>query len=180
MACMRCKLAVLGSLALALPAPAQEPCGIRGVFVTVSPEVAAPGEVVEITLTNNSDKPISLPNSSTYEGVFSGSACTGTSVFNPISLTMILEIPPGESIMRSWDQMDDSGRQVPDGTYSFDVRYLSTNSLVLACCPEVTIARDADGKSPWAMAIMAGILVVVAARLIGRRWVAKPASGLSA
>ena len=139
---MRLTFATIALFALALPTTAQVPCGIPGVTVTVSPSIAAPGQVIFVTLTNNSSQLINLPSSCTFQAVFAGPTCSGTSVFSPVCLSVITPIPPGTSDVMSWDQRDDSGVQVPDGDYAFWIRYYDASWSMTGCCPTVTIASD--------------------------------------
>src|SRR5262245_53052229 len=112
----------LAKIALALAAPAicshhtlaQQACGLPGVTVSVSPDCATPGQVIQVTLTNNSNQVITLFSSCVYTNVHPSADCTGTPVFSPICLAVLTPIPPGQSKTQSWDQKDDNGIQVPN------------------------------------------------------------------
>ena len=132
----------LAKIALALVAPAigshlalaQQACGLPGVTVTVTPECAAPGQMIQVTLTNNSNQVITLFSSCVYTNVHASSDCTGAAVFSPICLAVLTPIPPGQSKTQPWDQKDDNGIQVPDGDYSFSISYMGGG-----CCASVAI-----------------------------------------
>jgi hypothetical protein len=113
---------------------AQQTCGMQGVTVTVTPECAAPGEMIKVTLTNNTNQVITLPSSCVYKSVHPSSDCTGQAVFTPLCLAVLTPIPPGQSATMPWDQLDDNVQQVPDGEYSFSIAYIGG-----ACCASVTI-----------------------------------------
>ncbi len=160
---MRYLLASFGVLLASIPAVAQTPCRLPGVAVSVSPSIAAPGQVVSVTLTNNSNQVIQLPSSCVFEAVHAGSACSTVPVLSPICLFVIVPLAPGHSYTGAWDQTDDNGAQVPSGSYSFFVRYWDAafTSLV-SCCPELTIAnafatasaqpRNGAGSNPLTLA----------------------------
>jgi len=119
---------------------AQTPCGLPGVTAIVSPSTAAPGQLVQVTLTNSSDRLIQLTSSCNFGGVYPGATCTGVPVFTPICLAVIVGIPPGTSYTSVWRQTDNGGVQVPNGTYSFSVRYVdATFANAFTCCVPVTI-----------------------------------------
>ena len=129
-------LALVAPAILAPLARAQQSCGIPGVTVTVSPECALPGQTIQVTLTNNSNQVITLPSSCVYSNVHPSSGCTGQPVFSPFCLAVLTPVPPGQSKTQPWDQKDDNGLQVPDGTYSIAIDYLGGG-----CCASVTIGR---------------------------------------
>jgi hypothetical protein len=139
-------LASLGLLLLSLPVAAQSPCGSPEITVTVSPPIAAPGEIVSVTLTNGSDRVIVLPSSCTFVSVHSDLACT-TWVATRSCLTINVEIGPGESCTEEWGQTDDDGQQVPDGTYTFGVWYSDGPNFVQCCAAGVTVTSECDSAS---------------------------------
>lgn len=145
---MRHLLAAFGVLLASAPSVAQTPCGLPGVTVSVSPPIAAPGQVVSVTLTNNSSQVIQLPSSCVFEAVHAGSACSSVPVASFICLFVIIPIAPGQSYTGSWDQTDDNGAQVPSGTYSFFVRYWDAGfTSLVSCCPELTITNSCAAAS---------------------------------
>lgn len=130
----------LSAFAFSSPfAHAQQACGLTGVTVTVSPECAAPGQVILVTLTNNSNQVITLPSTCVFESVHASTDCTGPIVFGPVCGAVILPVPPGQSRTQPWDQKDDNGLQVPSGDYSFSISYLRGG-----CCAGVTIGPPAS------------------------------------
>ena len=137
---MKLILATIALLAPGLSATAQVTCGISGVTVTVTPQFAAPGQVISVALTNNSGQDIHLPSSCTFQGVHAGAGCGGNAVFAPGCLAVITTVPTGTSSVMPWDQRDNSGQQVPDGVYSFAIHYYDSTWNQQSCCPTVTIA----------------------------------------
>lgn len=145
---MRYALTVLSLFLLLLPAAGQTPCGLPGVTVTVSPSVAAPGQPVQVTIENASGQLIQLPSSCAFGAVYPSADCTGTPVLTPLCLAVIVPIPSGQSYSGTWNQGDDFGQQVPDGTYSFNVWYYdATFGATYTCCPEMTITGTCGAAS---------------------------------
>jgi hypothetical protein len=147
-------LAPVMLFALAFPAAPQTPCGPPGVTATVTPAVASLGQVIQVTLTNNSSSEITLPSSCVFTGVFPDPACGGTAVALVPCPAVLTPIPPGGSFTQEWNQTDSFGQQVPPGTYSFDIFHSDG-----ACCPAVTIAVPVPALPVPAV----GALVVLAA-----------------
>jgi hypothetical protein len=139
---------------LALPAAAQlcgsaeTACGLSGVTVVVSPACAAPGELVEVRVANESNQTITLPTGCTYVGVTEGRGCGGPLVFGPACTLGLVPIPPGTSYAASWLQNGPAGAPVPPGTYSFEVWYYGAGlTNLVQCCAEVTLASDCSSAS---------------------------------
>jgi hypothetical protein len=72
-----CSIALLTAFAFTLPAGAQVPCGPAGVAATLDPQLALPGEPIQVTLTNNSSGSIYLPSHCVYTGVDRGNRRQG-------------------------------------------------------------------------------------------------------
>lgn len=130
--------AALLPLALCAPAAAQAPCGLPGVTISVSPQSAAPGELIEVTLRNDSGSTIQLPSSCLYTSVNAGD-CSAEAVFTPACAEVLVPIPTGTSHTATWKQNDNGGAQVPAGTYSFTVGYLDKSGAGHKCCAKVAI-----------------------------------------
>jgi hypothetical protein len=122
------------------------------VTATVTPAFAVPGEPVLVELTNNSTETITLPSSCTYAAVHSGVACGGSPVFAPICLTVLTPIPPDGTRSMIWDQRDNDGAQVPEGTYSFAISYYDGTFTQTGCCVSVTISSSFCDASDGALA----------------------------
>ena len=72
-------------------------------------------EPVTFGVKNQSNLSITLPNSAPWYVV---NRTTGETVYQPISLPVLIDFPPGESKVWVWDQKDNAGRQVKPGSYS--------------------------------------------------------------
>ena len=131
--------APLALLALIAPAAAQIQCGMPGVTASANPPIAAIGQPVQVTLTNNTNQTIQLPDSCTFNSVHAGPNCAGPPVFAPFCLQVITPIPPGGSATTPWDQKNNNGQQVPNGTYSFDISYFDTAFNSFSCCVQLLI-----------------------------------------
>ena len=131
-------ISVLGSAS----AVAQANCGTTDVLVTVFPLLAAPGEWIDLVLTNNSNQSIYLPHGCVYEGVYPNPACNGTPVSGFFNCGPASEIPPGHSDWDRWDQLDNAGQQVPNGIYSFTIVYSDGAGNLVGCCPTVIIGME--------------------------------------
>jgi len=142
---------------------AETSCGLPGVKAVVSPACAAPGQVVLVTLKNDSDETITLPSGCIYIAVHPGTACASAPVLSPPCTFSLVPIPPGGSCTRPWFQNDNQGGQVPPGTYSFTIWYYDAGyANLIECCPEVTISsscirasavpRNGSGSNPQTLA----------------------------
>lgn len=146
-------------LVLACPVAAQD-CGLPGVTTTVTPAVAAVGEIVEVTLHNGSDEVIQLASSCVFYSVHPGAGCVAPPVSGATCLWIWIDLEPGESHTSVWGQADDWGAQVAPGVYSFAVSYWTEDSTELhECCPEVTVCasatatpRNGSGSNPLTLA----------------------------
>lgn len=167
---MRTLLASSVLLLVSLPVAAQTPCsaaetscGLPGVKAVVSPSCATPGQVVQVTLKNDSDQTIELPSGCVYIAVHPGTACASAPVFSPLCTLALVPIPPGGSYTYPWYQNDDVGVQVPPGTYSLTIWYWDAGyANLVECCAEVTISssctrasavpRNGSGSNPQTLA----------------------------
>jgi len=84
------------------------------------------GQIVNITIKNNSTEPFRIdnPKSVVIKNLQSGEA------YSPSSLSKSKILPPGSSIEFEWNQQDRDGKQVSSGNYSssVSVRSLRANS----------------------------------------------------
>jgi hypothetical protein len=135
---MKYLLAVLMVLGFHVPAAAQN-CGFPGVAVSASPQAAVPGEEIVVTLTNNTNQNVTVPCGEIFRVVYAGPSCAGDPIyFAPCFTPFFVTLLPGQSLTQSWDQMNQLGQQVPEGTYSLRVQYVG-GSITLECCVPVTI-----------------------------------------
>jgi hypothetical protein len=136
---MKYVLACLAVAALVVPAEAQS-CGFPGVSVSVAPQIATPGQPILVTLTNNSSQAIEVHcGGAMIRQVFASSSCGGSPVFTAGCVApAFATIQPGDTWLETWNQLDDDGNQVPEGTYSLDIRYTG-GGLNFQCCVPVTI-----------------------------------------
>ena len=162
---MKRSLLPFAFLLTAVPLAAQVPCGPPdGVTVTVDPPVAAVGEPINITLTNNSGTLIEIPSGCLWATVFPNDSCSGPPVLNLPCLPVITPIPSGTSLSMAWDQKDDSGQQVPPGTYSTTVGHFTG-----FCCVTMTIVGSVPVMPAWALGAMVGLLAWLGAWMVRRR-----------
>ena len=139
---MKMLLTLLALTALQLGAVSQTPCGTNGVTVSMNPPVALPGQLIQITLTNDSAETINLPTACNFGAIYPGSVCAGTPVFTPLCLQVITTVFPGQSVTSLWLQTDDMGLQVPNGIYSFALSYWNADmSAQFTCCAPVAISN---------------------------------------
>lgn len=132
---------------LATNASAQVNCGIPGVTVDLSPANPMSGELIDVTITNNSMQMINIPNTCLYTGVFPSADCSGTNLSPQFCLLVIIPVPPGGTYTTNWNQLS-SGMQVPDGTYSFNVRYTDASfGTTFSCCVPFMIGTVAPIQS---------------------------------
>jgi PKD repeat protein/subtilisin family serine protease len=75
------------------------------------------GETVRITFQNTGSVTIELPNTAPW--VIKDAS--GQIVFAPAAAQVITQVAPGETKTWSWDGRDNSGRQVPPGTYTVEL-----------------------------------------------------------
>lgn len=125
----------------------QEPCGMPGVSVSVSPPCAvALGEQITVTLTNNSAETIILPSNCVFQAV-SPDTCSSTPVFAPLCLAVLTPIAPGGSASTSWSQTDSLGAQVSPGIYAFSINYFDSDFGMFSCCPTVEVCSSPSTPS---------------------------------
>lgn len=140
---VRSLLAVVAAIA-ALPdgtwaaAAAQVDCQPAGVTVSVSPNPAAQGELVQITVDNRSSGTIVFASSCPYETVRE-ETCDGPLVQVPICLAIFVPVAPGHSYSTVWGQTDTSGNPVAPGVYAFEM------AAPVTCCPTVTVTGGCSG-----------------------------------
>ena len=139
---MRPSLLLATSLLLPTAAEAQA-CPFPGVTVTASPQPAAPGQNVRVTLTNESTEVVEI-FSCLFHTIRSGSSCSGNvTLFSPCLATIIYYIPPGSSFEQTWDQLDSSGQPVAEGVYSVEAMF-SVNGVPYQCCAPVTVCTTPE------------------------------------
>ena len=80
-----------------------------------------PGMLVQFRIKNIGVKEISLPNSAPWQI----QTVDGKMMFSPVALQVIASLAPGETKEWNWEQKDNHGNQVKEGTY-----------LVVLCCSE--------------------------------------------
>ena len=70
------------------------------------------GDIVIITITNNGDEPLTIPNSFWIEND------AGEEIYLPDMLAYTPLLDPGQSIEYTWDQTCTDGTQAPPGDYT--------------------------------------------------------------
>ncbi len=130
---MKTLFALLTLALCSSPTFAQTACGLAGVTITVTPAVAAPGQSIVATLTNNSSSTIQFPSSCLFRDVRSGASCN-TVIRNNFCLSTLTDVPPGGTLIQSWDQLDNNVLQVPDGDYSLQIQYRDLSFNGYGCC----------------------------------------------
>jgi hypothetical protein len=110
------------------------------VSVTVGPSPAPVGAPIAITVANDTNAGIFLANPCPYHVRNS----TGATIYSPICIQIIVNIAPGEVFTTLWPQVDDSGTQVPPGTYFVDVNFpggTSSTSVVIDAATQAGAAQ---------------------------------------
>lgn len=177
---IRSLLAALGApcLLVSSPAFAQDLVGrsssqaLAGgvVEVEISPRVARFGGWFLVTVTNNSSEPIGFPSTCVISGVYSNSACSGSSVSQGLlCATQVTTVLPGEEMLDAWFQTDHFGEQVPSGDYWFHILYGSSGGSV-ELCEAVTIlpAARVPALPFWGLAGMTVLLGLAGAAMLRR------------
>ncbi len=77
----------------------------------------APGETVRITFENTGTVPITLPNTAPW--VIRDAS--GRVVYRPMAAMLLTVVAPGETKFWAWNQRDNTGSQVPPGTYAVEL-----------------------------------------------------------
>jgi len=128
--------------------------------LTVSPEVAKPGQIVTVTMTNTSaTDTYTLPSPCLWKSVNAG-GYNAVPVFNMFCGSFLSPVAPGQTISMAWDQTDDSGSQVGDGTYVFPVRIYDASFSTITMAPTVVVSsvtnppalygKGGAGSAGWA------------------------------
>lgn len=102
--------------------------GQGAISATVTPNPAPPGTPVNILVTDASGQGLTFHSSCVVREVRAGTP-TGPTVFTPSCLITIITLFPGQTIGDTWNQQDNAGVQVPDGTYWLKVRYTSAGTM---------------------------------------------------
>ena len=117
---------------------AQSPCS-PGFDLTVSPAQPMLGDVLTLTVTNNTGAVLWYSLGSPVGGAYAG-GCGGTWVWAPLSIDVPVPLQPGASVSIDWDQTDFIfGEQVPPGRYGFVSGMKDDQDQFHGCCVEVTI-----------------------------------------
>ncbi|MBL8766567.1 MAG: hypothetical protein JNL94_04325 [Planctomycetes bacterium] len=131
-------LCALTSALWASCALAQVPCS-PGLDLTVSPAAPMVGDVITVTVTNNTGGVLWHTLGAPVGGAFAG-GCGGTWIWGPNVIDVPVPLPPGASASIVWDQTDIIfGEQVPPGRYGFSSGMSDDQHQFVGCCVEVTI-----------------------------------------
>src|SRR5262245_29892126 len=120
---MTSKLPVLFGLLIAT-------CSLGQVGVTVGPSPAPVGAPIAISVANDTNSAIMLPNPCPFQ-VRNG---VGTVIFAPFCIQIIVNVLPGNVFTTYWNQQDNNGVQVAPGNYTVDVTFpggISSVSLTI-------------------------------------------------
>lgn len=110
--------------------------------LAVKQPVYKPGERIIFTLTNNGPSAITLANAAPFEIKRNDSL-----VFAPITTQAIQTLEPGDSQEFFWEQKDNDGQQVANGTYVVSVSY-SLGEKKITKDASVTIAETSGSAPP--------------------------------
>jgi hypothetical protein len=120
------------------------------VVAEVTFPVVSQGQVVDVTLRNESAVQIDLPSSCTYGAIYAGTDCLGPPIAAFACLAVIVPIGPGQESTQSWVQTDGFGNPVPPGTYSFSISWWDAGFTTLStCCVPVTITACSGPGSAY-------------------------------
>ena len=86
--------------------------------LTTDKSAYAPGETVRIAFANVGPVTITLPNTAPW----TIRDAHGRIVYTPTAAMVLTPVAPGASKSWSWNQRDNSGNQVPPGTYTVELR----------------------------------------------------------
>lgn len=107
--------------------------------VSVSPQVALPGQTVTVTLKNvSAADTYTLSTACLFNSVHLNS-CDTDPVAVSGCLQVLTPIAPGQSYSQPWDQKDDLGQQVADGGYRFAISIAAPSGAKADLCPLVQV-----------------------------------------
>lgn len=107
--------------------------------LVVTPAVATPGEIVEVSVTNNSAAcTYSYETICLLQSVHSGD-CDGDKFLFAGCGHGPTAIAPGETATGQWDQTVGGGAHAPDGGYAFPIVLLADTGLIVELCAHVQI-----------------------------------------
>lgn len=86
---------------------------ISCIFFKIDKDVYKKSEIITLTLENNCDYSLILPNSAPWLITDADNKI----VYSPIALQVITDVRPGDRLKWTWDQRDTEGKQVPPGKY---------------------------------------------------------------
>ncbi|MCC7171982.1 MAG: hypothetical protein IT459_16175 [Planctomycetes bacterium] len=128
----------LSCVLLSSIAAAQSPCS-PGLDLTVSPAQPMLGDVITVTVTNNTGVVLWHALGAPVGGAYTG-GCGGTWIWGPNVIDVPVPLMPGASASIVWDQTDIIfGEQVPPGRYGFASGMTDDQQQFHGCCVEVTI-----------------------------------------
>lgn len=127
---------LLAWLALASSAGAQ--CQHEYFLVQATPQKAPPGATITIQAQNLTTCLLTLPTDCLVLNVRAGSPA-GPVVFQYPCNAVQTDFPFGTGMSATWDQKDNNGVQVPDGTYYFEVTAVDQFGSTLHAAPAVEI-----------------------------------------
>ena len=110
------------------------------ISVTVGPSPAPVGAPIAISVANDTNTGIFLSNPCPYHVRNS----TGATIYSPFCIQIIVNVAPGQVFTAMWPQVDDSGTQVPPGTYFVDVNFpggTSSTSVVIDAATQAAAAQ---------------------------------------
>lgn len=119
------------------------PCasGFGQVAVTMGPSPAPVGCAVAVSVANDTPSAIVLPNPCLFRVRNENGGVVFTSVCDQ---TAMVPVYPGTAFTVMWQQVDDSGNQVPAGTYLVDVFFAggtSTSSIMIDAATHAGIGQ---------------------------------------
>jgi hypothetical protein len=100
------------------------------ISVTVGPSPAPVGSQIAISVANDTNQAIFLPNPCPFVVKDSN----GTPIYTPFCIQIIVNVNAGGVFTTYWSQIDDGNNQVAPGTYFVDVNFpggTSTTSIVI-------------------------------------------------
>jgi hypothetical protein len=109
------------------------------VATTVGPSPAPIGCPIAISVANDTNAAIFLPNPCPFQV----RNAAGAVIYSPFCIQIIVNVNPGAVFTAYWNQVDNNGSQVPAGTYFVDVTMpggMSTTSITIDATEDAGLA----------------------------------------
>lgn len=139
---MKSPLLLIAFFVATVPVVPAQQCETDDLQLSVSPEVALPGEVIELSLTNTSATCTYFLQTSCVTNEIHSDECDGDLFFLDGCTPGVTSVLPGATVTQEWDQTIGGLGQVADGVFAFPVRSFSEAGMLVELCVTVQVGTS--------------------------------------